>query len=368
MKTSSKHSNNKKTKEKKPSIDSKNSIKDTDIINKLYINTTNSDDNSLTKVIIKFFILSFLFAIYFIFIKDKKTYFDLTKTHNNIFDAGLEIYLKPYTNFIIKDFFYKDLTQIAGALLLDTLFILSAILIPLYAIPTRDMLTFILFYGIRGLLLNLFDIPILINCNSKTPSIYSISTPYGRGNDYFYSGHTGSALNMSILFYRYNHRKLFWWGLFVTMVQGYVMTVTKQHLCIDVIVGFCLAHYFSILSQKVQDLIFKKESVLTSIEGSEDNCEGYFDSGELSNELKNNSNYRSKNKDKSKEDLSLDSSKSNTSSRIFNIFNIFNINDSKNNSKNNYNNTKREYSVDTNNKNKNEDKYSVNNIKRVKVN
>lgn len=301
-----------KKKNKKSKIKDNINLKDDEFLNTLCISNYYSSDNYAKNTIIKLLISIIFFCIYYFVFKDKKLFYDLTKSYPIIYDSGLEIFLKPYTDIILKNFFLKDLTQIAGAFLLDTLFVLSAILIPLYSVPLRDILTFVLFYGLRGILLSLFDIPILSNCISNNPRIYSISTPYGRGNDYFYSGHTGSAMNMTILFYKYDHIWLFWYGMFVTMVQGYVMTVTKQHLCIDVIIGFCLAHYFSIISQEIVNIIFKKEV----------NTNDYQINNQCNNKKSNDYSL----------DLSLDTSNYNKS-KIFNIFNMLNINSRENSSK-----------------------------------
>lgn len=185
----------------------------------------------------------------FYYIKEKDIYFQID--HSDYYDVILEDYLKSFTDYITQNLYIRDIIVTLGALTLDTMFVLFAFLFIFHGKGFPEFVTLGMFYGFRGFLLNIFNITVMENFVGDNPFFFSISTPYGRGNDYFYSGHTGCALILAIIFLQYNHKVLFVYGMFVTLLQGYVMMITRQHLFIDIIVAFCLAHYFRLLSNKL---------------------------------------------------------------------------------------------------------------------
>lgn len=173
----------------------------------------------------------------------------------NFYDKILEEYLNNINLALCRNMYLRDISMLLSFLSLDTLFLTFIILFMFYGKLEYIGLNFLLFYGIRGILLNLFEFNILENYVFGNPPFYSIITPWGRAADFFYSGHTGCALILSLFILEYGHVKLFYFGLVITFIQGYVMMILKAHYSIDIIAGFIVAHYFYFISADIINTI-----------------------------------------------------------------------------------------------------------------
>lgn len=183
---------------------------------------------------------------------------------SNFYDKILEEYLNNINLALCKNMYLRDFSMLLSFLSLDTLFVIFIILFIYNGKLEYVSLNFLLFYGIRGILLNLFEFNILENYVFGNPPFYSIITPWGRAADFFYSGHTGCALILSLFILEYGHVKLFYFGLVITFIQGYVMMILKAHYSIDIIVGFIAAHYFYFISADIVNAIKSLRSTKNS--------------------------------------------------------------------------------------------------------
>ena len=81
----------------------------------------------------------------------------------------------------------------------------------------------------------------------KYPGFPSIFVPYSEG-DFFYSGHAGLMLALSLEFYKY---KFYWVSFFVTICNIYnciILVTTRSHYSIDIVGGLVFSHYFYLLA------------------------------------------------------------------------------------------------------------------------
>lgn len=193
-------------------------------------------------------------AIIFYFLRDLQIHPDIPNGCN-FYDKILEEYLNNINLALCRNMYLRDISMLLSFLSLDTLFLTFIILYMFYGKLEYVALNFLLFYGIRGILLNVFEFNILENYVFGNPPFYSIITPWGRAADFFYSGHTGCALILSLFILEYGHIKLFYFGLVITFIQGYVMMILKAHYSIDIIVGFIAAHYFYFISADIINTI-----------------------------------------------------------------------------------------------------------------
>lgn len=73
--------------------------------------------------------------------------------------------------------------------------------------------------------------------------IPSLTVPYQPSDDFFFSGHVACCVLATVeqVYYRC------WWGVaftvFVTLIQFFVMTITRGHYAIDMIAGAVIAHW-----------------------------------------------------------------------------------------------------------------------------
>ncbi len=167
------------------------------------------------------------------------------------YDSMLEEIILPLSNYLGQNFYIRDFILQFGALTLDTTFAVFGILCAYYGRGWKEIMAFGLFYGYRAFFLNLFDFTIPEGVLSENPGFFSFMTPFGRASDFFYSGHTGCAFLGTLFIDEYGHKKLFKIGLFITLTQGIVMMVTRVHFFIDIIFGFCFAHFFKMISHTV---------------------------------------------------------------------------------------------------------------------
>mmetsp|Transcript_16749 Transcript_16749/g.14675 ORF Transcript_16749/g.14675 Transcript_16749/m.14675 type:complete len:187 (+) Transcript_16749:434-994(+) len=91
----------------------------------------------------------------------------------------------------------------------------------------------------------------------RYPGFPSLVVPYGKTNDFFYSGHVGGALIMT-LEYRalakelLNHKMLLRgmqiFGTLTIILQLFLMTFLRGHYSIDMITGLIVGHYLHMVS------------------------------------------------------------------------------------------------------------------------
>ena len=200
---------------------------------------------NLKDILFKTIIVSASFTL-FSYLKTKKLY--ISEFNDYYYDRFLEEVLWPLSVFLGQNFYIRDFVMMLGALMLDASFIIFALLCIYHGRGWKEIITFASFYGFRGFFLNIFEFNIPENVLSEQPGIFSVMTPFGRASDFFYSGHTGCAFIIALFLYEYGHYSLFKLGIIVTLLQAIVMMLTRVHFLIDIIFGFCFAHYFKMIS------------------------------------------------------------------------------------------------------------------------
>jgi hypothetical protein len=87
------------------------------------------------------------------------------------------------------------------------------------------------------------------------PGFYSLTVPYGKTNDFFYSGHVGICLINSLEF---NANKWFIMSkisFLMMILQGFLMIVARGHYSIDLLAGIVFAHYFWVMAERLSYLV-----------------------------------------------------------------------------------------------------------------
>lgn len=201
---------------------------------------------AIKKKIIKTILV--LLATFLLYILKEKSFFFKVKEGNK-YDVVLEELLKPITHFLTQNLTYRNFSIIYSGVLLDMWYIMFLIIFTYRGLGFQEIVSFVLFYGLRAVFMNCFefDHPDM-NFNENDPGFFSVVAPHGRTADYFYSGHTGFSLLCTLFLYKYNHKKLFYAGLIVTLIQMVFITISRCHYSIDAYIGFVAAHYIFIIS------------------------------------------------------------------------------------------------------------------------
>lgn len=85
--------------------------------------------------------------------------------------------------------------------------------------------------------------------------MYSLTVPYGRTNDFFYSGHVGCCVICFLEFQSIGWNKMALFSFFNVFCQVFLMISLRGHYTIDMITGIIAGHYIWMLAEKYSYLI-----------------------------------------------------------------------------------------------------------------
>jgi|Transcript_21313 hypothetical protein len=74
---------------------------------------------------------------------------------------------------------------------------------------------------------------------------------YGESSDFFYSGHVGVTLFLSMENFHNNNLITGVFSFVLMMFNAFLMIITRSHYTIDIIAGIIFAHYFWIMSERI---------------------------------------------------------------------------------------------------------------------
>jgi len=120
----------------------------------------------------------------------------------------------------------------------------------------RLPLALAMFYLLRLILQKLFLMRYPDGYLWEYPGFPSLVVPYGKTNDFFYSGHAGGALVMTLEFrtlatslvrHRIFMRTLQIFGILTIILQLFLMIFLRGHYTIDLVTGLMAGHYFYII-------------------------------------------------------------------------------------------------------------------------
>ena len=87
------------------------------------------------------------------------------------------------------------------------------------------------------------------------PGIYSLTVPYGKTNDFFFSGHVGACVICFCEYMAIGWTKLGYFSLFSLINQIALMIALRGHYVIDLIAGVVFGHYAWIMAERYSYLI-----------------------------------------------------------------------------------------------------------------
>jgi hypothetical protein len=87
------------------------------------------------------------------------------------------------------------------------------------------------------------------------PGVYSLTVPYGKTNDFFYSGHVSTAVIALLEFRTNGHYLMAVFSGITLIMQVTLMVFLRGHYMIDLITGLIFGHYFFIMAEKYSYLV-----------------------------------------------------------------------------------------------------------------
>jgi len=160
-------------------------------------------------------------------------------------DKAFDI-LEPITRFLIAtpgNEIYRDFFQVLCSLLMDIVFITTLGYYVLYGKTTRIMVSLGIFYITRALVQKLFWTPFPTMFYWYDPGILSIVVPYGRGSDFFFSGHSGFLVICANEWHRLGKKKMRNFVLLVLLDTVMTLLIYRVHYSIDIFAGVFFADW-----------------------------------------------------------------------------------------------------------------------------
>lgn len=197
-----------------------------------------------------------------IFLIDEEIFENLEKSLNTstkcFYDELLLIYTAGINKFLSQNLIYKDFLILLSTTFMDTLTISFMFYFIKFSKCEKPFMTLFLFYFIRSKVQNIFLLSFYENNLYYIHGGFSFTVPLGRTADFFYSGHCGCSTVLT-LFFKENGVKLYYYfGIVVTLIQIFTLTLVRAHYSIDILFGIIIGHYLYILVGIFLEDVFPK--------------------------------------------------------------------------------------------------------------
>jgi hypothetical protein len=214
---------------------------------------------------IKFLLVMLVFCIYLIYRIFFESFDHFEKIQNSHFTAKKCFYDEwaltvtgPINKYLTENLILKDLLVVFSADLMDILLLSFLLYYVIYSNCARTILTIFTFYFLRSNLQKNFLFSIYENYLFYAIDGFSFTVPAGRTADFFYSGHCGSAMIVTLSFRDKGVDIFYYFGIFVVIAQIFILTITRSHYSIDVVFGIIIAHYLYIIVGSFLKNLFPK--------------------------------------------------------------------------------------------------------------
>lgn len=212
-----------------------------------------------SSIIIKLIICSSTFILWIIYRIATSSIIEPDLNYEYCFnDRLLTNYLYPITIKLSQNLQIRDLILISGSNLLDLLMLYKVVMFVKIGDSWKIVTNLLLFYGVRSIVQNVFALDYYHTYLFLEAPFPSIFVPVFRATDFFYSGHCGITLIAALQFRDWGYKKFYFFGLFISIWEGIVMTILRTHYSIDIIFGWLISHYCLWWSNLLSDVLDKK--------------------------------------------------------------------------------------------------------------
>ena len=155
---------------------------------------------------------------------------DLLKFANDFINAG-------------GNEFFRDFFQVVCSFLVDTVFVITFWYWVMYGRNARLPLSLIVFYFTRAAIQKIWISPFPSGYYWESPGIPSLVVPYGRGSDFFFSGHSGFLVICASEWHKLNIPKMRNYVIGVTIYTILILLIYRIHYTIDIFTGVIFAEW-----------------------------------------------------------------------------------------------------------------------------
>ena len=154
----------------------------------------------------------------------------------------------------------KNVFLIFCSLCMDITMVTGMVVFVIYGKTWRLPIALIMFYLLRMMVQKLFLLRYPEGYLWSYPGFPSLVVPYGKTNDFFYSGHVGGACVMMLEFrslantlreHKVFMRSMQIFAILTIVLQIFLMIFLRGHYSIDMISGLIFGHYFHMVATGV---------------------------------------------------------------------------------------------------------------------
>lgn len=151
----------------------------------------------------------------------------------------------------------QDAFMILCGLCMDVTMVVGLVVFAVHGKTWRLPMTLGMFYVLRFLIQKTFLMRFPEGYLWRYPGFPSLVVPYGATNDFFYSGHVGGALVMTLEYrtlakeltkHKMFMRSMQLFGFLTVIFQIFLMIFLRGHYSIDMITGLIVGHYLYIIA------------------------------------------------------------------------------------------------------------------------
>lgn len=159
-----------------------------------------------------------------------------------IFDR-VQMWLLDVNYFILHNTVWRNTMQIICSSFMDVMFLTTSGYWVLYGKSGRLMISTIFFYVVRALIQKVWESPFPAGFWWYDPGFPSLVVPYGRGSDFFFSGHIGFVVLCGSEWYKNGHKLITALIFIGGCYTAFVLMAYQVHYCIDIFTGIFFAHW-----------------------------------------------------------------------------------------------------------------------------
>lgn len=200
---------------------------------------------------VKVVLLFFGLLCHFLFTRTAKA---PTQPAECLNDKGFAL-LKSVNWKMNTDSVFRGFLQISSSLVIDSANIIVSFLFATQAKNMATILQIPLFYGIRGVVQGFFLFRHSTGHIWSYPGVPSLSVPYGKASDYYFSGHCGFVTMMILELYRQGCPKLSLMYACLLPYMAFVLVSARVHYSIDIPVGIMVGAYCNCMMHKYIDYV-----------------------------------------------------------------------------------------------------------------
>jgi len=138
---------------------------------------------------------------------------------------------------------YRDFFQFFCSLLLDIIFVITFGYWVLYGKSCRLPVTLGIFYITRALVQKVWFSPFPQGFYWESPGIPSLVVPYGRGSDFFFSGHSGFVVICASEWHKLKMPKIRNFIIGTAIYTILILLIYRIHYSIDIFAGVIFAEW-----------------------------------------------------------------------------------------------------------------------------